>query len=228
MDWFRAVDSYCERIGPDFWAEPLNAATNAAFVIAAALMWRRARGLPPARAMCVTLGVIGVGSFLFHTFATASAGVADVLPILAFILIYVFAASRDLLGLPVLWSAAATAAFLPYAALTAPALAALIPSLGSSAGYAPVPLLIAVYAALMVRRAPATARGLAVGAGLLVISLVFRTLDMPLCRVWPAGTHFLWHLLNAVMLGWMIVVHRRHVTDAGGLRRPAGQATRPE
>jgi hypothetical protein len=24
------------------------------------------------------------------------------------------------------------------------------------------------------------------------------------------GTHFLWHLLNAVMLGWMINVYVRH------------------
>jgi hypothetical protein len=26
------------------------------------------------------------------------------------------------------------------------------------------------------------------------------------------GTHFLWHLLNALMLGWMIMVYVRHHT----------------
>ena len=209
MDWTRPVDAYCERLDPGYWAEPVNALTNAAFVVAALVAWRRARGLPLARALAVVLGLIGVGSYLFHTHATAWAGVADVLPILGFILLYVYAANRHFWGLGS-WSALGlTALFLPYAAATAP-LFAMIPGLGSSAGYAPVPLLIAIYALLLRRRAPATARGLAIGAGLLVASLTFRTLDMPLCGALPLGTHFLWHILNAVMLGWMIEVYRRH------------------
>ncbi len=86
----------------------------------------------------------------------------------------------------------------------------MIPGLGSSASYAPVPLLILIYALLLRRRLPETARGLAVGAGILIVSLTFRTLDQPLCGALPFGTHFLWHVLNAVMLGWMIEVWRRH------------------
>jgi hypothetical protein len=27
----------------------------------------------------------------------------------------------------------------------------------------------------------------------------------------PLGTHFLWHVLNGIMLGWMIVVYLRHL-----------------
>ena len=49
------------------------------------------------------------------------------------------------------------------------------------------------------------------GAGLLVVSLTFRTLDEPLCAAIPLGTHFLWHILNAIMLAWMIEVYRAHV-----------------
>ncbi|MCA3436806.1 MAG: ceramidase domain-containing protein [Rhodobacter sp.] len=206
-----AVDGYCERLTPGYWAEPVNAVTNMAFVVAAALMWRRTAGLPLARAMVLVLGAIGVGSYLFHTHANRATGVMDVIAIIAFILLYVFAASRDFLGLAPWRAGLATAAFLPYAAATVP-LWSMIPGLGSSAGYAPVPVLILFYAWLMRRRAPATAQGLAAGAGLLVLSLVFRTLDEPLCAVWPMGTHFLWHLLNAVMLGWMINVYVRHRT----------------
>jgi uncharacterized membrane protein len=58
--------------------------------------------------------------------------------------------------------------------------------------------------------APQTARGLAIGAAILILSLTFRTLDEPLCGVVPVGTHFLWHILNGLMLGWMIVVYVRH------------------
>jgi hypothetical protein len=38
------VDIYCERTDPSFWAEPVNALTNIAFLLAAALAfcaWRR-------------------------------------------------------------------------------------------------------------------------------------------------------------------------------------------
>jgi hypothetical protein len=50
---------------------------------------------------------------------------------------------------------------------------------------------------------------MALGAVLLLVSLAFRTLDEPMCGRVPLGTHFMWHLLNAVMLGWMIEVYRR-------------------
>ncbi|MBD9573369.1 hypothetical protein ACI2KT_35270 [Ensifer adhaerens] len=32
-------------------------------------------------------------------------------------------------------------------------------------------------------------------------ALIFRILDAPLCGYWSVGTHFIWHLLNAVALG---------------------------
>lgn len=210
MDWFAALDQYCERTGPNFWSEPLNAITNAAFIIAGLILWHRVGPRPLGRIMAAEVVVIGVGSFLFHTFATRWAELADVLPILIFILTYVFASSRDYLGLRPGWALLTAALYIPYSALTVP-LFALIPGLGSSVGYMPVPLLILGYAWLVRHRAPATARGLVIGAGILALSLTFRTLDAPFCDTWPGGTHFVWHMLNGLMLGWMIEVWRRHV-----------------
>lgn len=212
MIWLAPVDAYCERTGPGYWAEPLNALTNLAFVLAAVLAWRRHRGhaRPTGQVMTGALLAIGIGSWLFHTHANALTEALDVLPIVVFILVYVFAASRDFLGLPAWLSVFAAAAFVPFAVLTIP-LFSMLPGIGSSAGYAPVPVLILAYAALLARRAPATARGLAIGAGILMLSLVFRTLDEPLCAAMPTGTHFLWHVLNAVMLLWMIETWYRHV-----------------
>ncbi|WP_299919035.1 ceramidase domain-containing protein [uncultured Roseobacter sp.] len=208
MDWTRAVDGYCERIGPAYWAEPINAVTNLAFVLAALYMWRRCGNDLLARLLCVVLFAIGVGSYLFHTHAQVWAGMADVLPIVLFILIYIFAINRVGWRLS-FWAAfAVTCLFIPYAAVTVP-IFQLVPGLGSSAGYAPVPVLILFYAILLRHRDPDLARGLALGAGLLVVSLIFRTLDLPLCARLPLGTHFAWHVLNGLMLGWMIEVYRR-------------------
>ncbi|WP_138465194.1 ceramidase domain-containing protein [Poseidonocella sp. HB161398] len=211
MEWSRQLDGYCERIDASLWAEPVNALTNLAFLAAAWIMWRRCRGGGPAEAplLIALLAAIGIGSGLFHTFATVWAMQADVIPIGCFILAYIYSANRNFWRLPVRAAAAGTALFIPYAMLTVPVFEAL-PFFRISAAYWPVPVLIAGYALALARRAPATARGLGAGAGLLAVSLAFRSLDAALCPVWPLGTHFLWHLLNAAMLGWMIEVCRRH------------------
>jgi hypothetical protein len=210
----RAIDGYCERTDPSYWAEPVNAVTNAAFLIAAWIMWRRVRGkgLPLAVCLVVILAAIGVGSYLFHTYAQVWAAMADVVPIVLFILVYVFAATRDLLGMGPWISFGVTVLFVPYAAALA-GLFALLPFFAVSAFYWPVPILILVYALLLAFRHPATARGLAIGAVTLIVSLVFRSVDETLCPAVPHGTHFMWHILNGVMLGWMIEVYRRHILD---------------
>ena len=53
--------------------------------------------------------------------------------------------------------------------------------------------------------------GLTIGVGILVASMGARWADEPLCHMHPVGTHFLWHILNAVMLAWMIEVYHRHM-----------------
>ncbi|GAA6208014.1 ceramidase domain-containing protein [Cognatishimia sp. WU-CL00825] len=210
MDWAQQVDGYCERLDSAFWAEPVNAVTNLAFVIVALLMWRRSYGLPRARVLCIVLALIGLGSFLFHTFAQTWAGLADTLPILLFVLLYIFAATRDFWQSSTLVAFSAVLLFVPYAALTVPVFQK-IAFLGSSAAYGPVPLLILIYALGLSRKVPQTAKRLAVGAGLIFLSIVIRATDLPLCPSFPLGTHFLWHLLNAVALGWMIETYRRHM-----------------
>ena len=208
MELLRTIDAYCERMDAGFWAEPVNAITNLAFVIAAFIMWRRTAGLPLARILCIVLAAIGLGSFLFHTFAQVWAAMADVAPIVVFILVYIFAINLHAVGLRMRYAIFGTLAFFPYAALLAPVFSQ-VPGLGSSAGYAPVPLLIFCYALYFRRRDPVLARGLFVGAVILCVSLAFRTIDLPICARLPLGTHFMWHVLNGIMLGWMIEVYRR-------------------
>ncbi len=217
MDWFAPVNNYCERTGPEYWSEPVNALTNAAFLIASLAMAFRLRGqrLPLAWAMVAVLAAIGAGSFLFHTHANRLTGLMDVLPILAFILLYIFAATRDLLGARSWLAGLAVVAFFPFTAALVP-LFARLPGIAVSAGYAPIPVLILLYAWALRRPAPDTARGLAIGAGILVLSLAFRSMDQAVCAAFPLGTHFLWHILNAVMLGWMIEVYRRHHRHQSG------------
>ena len=209
MDWTRAIDAYCERSDPSYWAEPVNAATNLGFLLAALIMWQRCRGRPEGRILSAILFVIGIGSFLFHTHATVWAAMTDVVPIMAFTLVYIFLANRDFLGWPVWISAIGALAYIPYSAALTPVFDRVV-FLTISDQYWPLPVLIAVYGGVLFRRFRATAIGLWMNAGLLCLSLVARSLDETLCATLPMGTHFLWHLLNALMLAGMIEVWRRH------------------
>ncbi|WP_071798216.1 hypothetical protein [Natronohydrobacter thiooxidans] len=206
------IIAYCERTDFTYWSEPVNALSNGAFLLAALWVWPMTRGLPLARGMAVMLAVIGLGSFLWHTHATRWAALADVLPILGFILLYLFAATRDYLGASGVAAGAVTLAFLPYAVGFGWALGLIVPGLGANAAYLSVAALIAGYGLYL--RGSATGRGLLIGAAILCVSLGFRMLDRPICAAFPLGTHFMWHILNAVMLGWMIRVYCRHLRRA--------------
>lgn len=218
MNWTEQFDGYCERTDFTYWSEPINAVTNAAFLIAALILWRRSAGLPGARLLAGILFAIGVGSFLFHTHATAWAALADVAPIALFILVYLYLVNRAVAGWPVWAAALGTAAFLPYAAGVTFALSG-VPFLSISSVYWTVPILLVVYGAAFRSRFPATTTGFVIGAAILSLSIALRSLDGPLCDVWPLGTHPAWHLLNAVMLGWMIEVYKRHMLEGGAMGR---------
>src|SRR3546814_7159311 len=89
------IDLYCERVGPGLWSEPLNLVTNLAFILAGVLLvvaLRRAgpavRRDPAIIGLAVLVLVVGIGSGLFHSFATRWAALADVIPIALFILFY--------------------------------------------------------------------------------------------------------------------------------------------
>jgi hypothetical protein len=126
--WRSPLDLYCERLGPGFWAEPLNAVSNAAFVLAAAygfVLWRRAGAADrPALGLVLVTLTVGIGSFLFHTFAERWSLYADVIPITAFIYAYLLLALRPFVGLG-LWPAlAVTAGFSAFNLAFGPALRA--------------------------------------------------------------------------------------------------------
>ena len=104
MELTRSVDVYCERIGPEYWAEPLNAVSNLAFLLAS--FWgafeARRRGITH-KAIWLLIALafcIGVGSFLFHTFANTWSGFADTVPIWTFVATYILVSAALIGGAP--------------------------------------------------------------------------------------------------------------------------------
>ncbi|MEM8756053.1 MAG: ceramidase domain-containing protein, partial [Pseudomonadota bacterium] len=202
----------CERMGPEFWAEPLNAVTNLSFIVAALVCARAASGSRDALAyiLCAILFAIGVGSFLWHTVAEPWAGAADTIPILLFILTYLYAAIVRYLGLPFWAGLLGPVAFIAFAIGFAAAWNALMPSVNGSEGYFPVIILLAGFGVLLRTRAHPAAGALLTASGLFAVSLFFRSIDDAICQAVPIGSHTLWHLLNGLLLGIVLMAFIRH------------------
>ncbi|CAN7644703.1 ceramidase domain-containing protein [Bosea sp. LjRoot90] len=197
---------YCERLSGTFWAEPLNAVSNAAFLLAALaaflLLRRHGRRDWPAESLTALVAIIGVGSFLFHTMPQRWTLLADVVPIQLFALCYFGLALNRFIGLSPLLAAIGALLFLAACFGLASSLAPLLPvGMRGSAGYAGFLLGLAGVALAARRSGDAATGGRIAFAGLVfALSLSFRSLDSVLCGAVPFGLHWGWHLLNGLLL----------------------------
>lgn len=232
--WSDQIFRYCERgADPSFWAEPLNALSNGAFILAAiaaavhlAHSRREVGGARVLEALLVVLVlVIGVGSFLFHTTATRWAAIADTAPIGLFMLGYFGYALRRFAGAGVVTSLVGVALFVVALrhSVDIPCSPGLLPitqagghpCFNGSLGYLPaLAALGGIGAILVVQGHPAGRWVLAAGL-VFAASLTLRTIDFEVCGLTrllgrARGTHALWHLLNALTLYLLLVAAVRH------------------
>ena len=101
---------YCERgTSSALSAEPINAVSNIAFILAALmglqlLEWRPREQQTSDHFLLIGLvALIGIGSFAFHLLATQESELLDVIPIAVFTLVYLGFALNRFLGVPPGW-----------------------------------------------------------------------------------------------------------------------------
>lgn len=212
--WQQQIFNYCERmLNSAFWAEPLNALTNITFfvaAIAAFVLWWRAPRVERRTfdlLLILLVAIIGTGSFLFHTFATRWSILADTIPIGLFIWAYTGYAIRKYFGLG--WFATFAGIACVIAALY---FAGAIPCdgkpcLNGSASYMPALFVLLLFGIILYASAHPAGPSLIAAGVIFAVSLVFRTLDHSHCAEtdlgWtggPIGLHFIWHVLNAILL----------------------------
>ena len=215
MNWVAPVDIYCERLSAAFWAEPFNAFSNVAFIIAAFVAWRTARRLGvrgvDLTVLIVLAGLVGIGSFLFHTFANRWSELADVVPIWTFVAVLVLVAIHRIGGVrpgKLAMGAIGVLAIMIIVMLASgegdAATSPTPPILNGSLQYAPAAIAMLVFSLIGWWRASPMAPWIWAATGTFVISLAFRTVDLALCDVWATGTHFIWHALNGLMIGILL------------------------
>lgn len=212
MEWTEQVFRYCERgTNPEFWGEPLNALSNLAFIagaLAALLIARKQPSGAIDRYHYILIGLvllIGIGSGLFHTFATRWSGVADVLPIAVFIFVYLGFALGRLLGFGLKGVFTGIGIFILLNSLPGLIRCEGGPCLNGTTGYFPALFAMLFLGGIARYLGKPSSTSLLVAGCVFAVSAAFRTFDFTLCEYTEVagqelGTHFIWHLLNALTL----------------------------
>ena len=200
MAIFDGLDAYCERTDPSAWAEPLNVLSCLAFFVAVAWLLQRAYPVEARRVVrqqAVMLTLVGITSAYSHLEATVLASWVDAGMILAFIVVFVFqfmtrvmraggmAAMGAILGLVMVTRMVGVLSHLP---------------LNGSQIYVAPWLMLGGFAWASRHIAADASRRMALATLVFGVAIMVRALDMPLCDYFSLGTHFIWHLLNAVVL----------------------------
>jgi len=193
------IDNYCERIGPELLAEPTNALTNLAFIISAWAVWQLATRLkklsPGIWILIILTTTIGIGSGLFHTFATTWAMWLDIIPILLFQLVYLWQYANKVINL----KSNSTAGLLVLYLVAAYVGRQFPQILNGSLIYAPAFLMLVGLSSYHYLNRKNERFILLMSLGVLILSLFFRSIDIAICPYFPIGTHFLWHLFNGLL-----------------------------
>lgn len=225
MSFGEHVFLYCERgTNAALFAEPLNAASNFAFLLAGLVglqlvLWRPAEQRSADHYLLAVLVLfIGLGSLAFHLYADQGTAIADIVPISVFILVYLGFALNRFVGVPPGWTVLLV---IGYAALASIAtqvqcwdggigfpgadVQGAKPCLNGSVGYLPALVALVVIGLLLKEREHRAAPWLLWAGAIFAVSITLRTLDMALCDQVvidgrKVGTHFAWHVLNALAL----------------------------
>ena len=199
------IDLYCERIGANLLAEPVNLLTNLSFIIAASIHIRHYFALKVNNKvnqysylyLIILVFLIGIGSSLFHSFATKWAMLADVIPIgiylISFLPIYISVCGD--------FQSKHTLTLLAYFGFTTFLGSRVPPTLanGSQNYFGALITLVSLGLLSKIRGHSGFSLLLAAG-GALCLSLFFRSIDQLICPILPLGTHFLWHIFNGIVL----------------------------
>ena len=192
-------DEYCERVGFSLLAEPINALSNLAFIVAAWAAWRLAKRtdtLPTGvRVLIALAGSTAIGSMLWHTFANTLSLYLDVIPIALFMVVFLWLYVRNVMGKSVAFAALSIGAFFVSAVLVQP----IGDAIHGAPSYLPgllVVLVLGLYHAIQNKPERFT---LLAGAGTYFTALFFRTIDNELCHYMTIGTHWIWHMLIALV-----------------------------
>jgi hypothetical protein len=213
----------CERTTLDFWAEPLNALTNIACLVALIICWREREKAQSkdlgSLVYLVFIAALGITSFVMHTAPTRQMSTIDTILTGGYIVFALFGLLiRHLrFGVPVAFVFVVVFLVLaPFASDLAGGFAS-----RSTSFFIPVLFFFPICSAFMIFRAEnfspaereqqnACARLVMISSVTFILGLGARALDQPFCSRVPTGLHFLWHIAFAATMGLITIAYIRN------------------
>ena len=195
------INEYCERAGSTaFLAEPINAFSNLAFLVAGFLAYRflKKKKIKDKSLLVLPwiLSAICIGSFVFHTARSSFTVIFDLLFIYIFLVCSLVIVLKNLLNSKL----KIIAILIVYASLQI-LLTIYLPKEflnGSFRHVVTISLLFVLGGFIHRKYGNKIMKPLLAVFGFYILAILLRSIDMSICPIFPIGTHFLWHILNAL------------------------------
>ena len=204
MDWFQPLNNYCERQFAGFWGEPVNALTNLTFIILGMALALKTKTNKFCFYLSMQIIFIGIASLIFHTFANSLGALLDVLSIIVFGTTYIFAVNLCFLNAGYFLSFFIAILLVPFSFVVSFLTVAAFGDLNGSSWYISFVILFLIYAFLMREISTQFSRVLIYSTLFFLISIIFRSIDQAFCNIIPVGTHFIWHIMNGILLSLLV------------------------
>ncbi len=216
----------CERASDAALAEPLNVLTNLAFFATATLLWRECRSDSDLRGFKVydikllisLIFTIGVCSSLFHLHPTPLTELLDAVVIAVFIICFFLSVMVRIVKCKLMET---FVCFMAYAGFTHILVTQFPNAMNGSIAYLSTMTTLIFIALYLNLKRRATARAFLLAAMIGMISLFFRSIDNAVCEKIPFGTHFMWHVLNALLIYIVMMQLIRNVNRRARMLREA-------
>ena len=200
----KGMSTYCESGMGLFYTQPINTISNIALLIAAYFAYQLIKtnniNNRTIKILPLILAVTGIGSMFWHGMPNLLTNFADTLPLSAFVLVSLFFLLDKLMKKRrFVWQI-----LLAFILVEAPFIFHILPSLN---GFLPY-LIVLVFGVFvfygLIKKYKTLTSDLAIIIALFAIAFIFRTIDYTVCPVLSMGTHFIWHILNALVLYLLI------------------------
>lgn len=197
--YWRYISQYCERAGAGFFSEPFNVISSLAILVSAYFIYKflKKQAIKSFRYwfLFLLLVIVGFGSILWHSFRHPLVLALDAIPIYIFFFTFLYLLLKRLtestIGALVL-----LISFFVVQVLASYFFPDFINGTVRHVIFATFSLSLIIW---VYRKFKNLNRHLLAAFLLYVLAIIFRLIDNSVCSIFPIGTHFLWHILNAAV-----------------------------
>ena len=200
---------YCEQAQINNFFEPWNTITNLAFIFSGILLFIqfRKRNQLDFKGIYFSslLIIIGIGSFIWHLYRNNLTLTADSIPIALFVLSYLFFYLKFITKKPrhLILLFLGFFIYTPILTMLLNSKSIYILENGGAGYFSAISYFFVLQIYNIFHRKAIIKSSIIIGI-VFLISLGFRQIDMTVCEHISFGTHFIWHILNALSLYFFV------------------------